>query len=247
MRKTTIGAVAGTALACGLAVTLLASGTGSATAQKSADTGSLPSAAAAYKVTPKPAAKPAPKPAPKPAKKVTPKPKPAPKLPPIPVLVPAPAKATLSPDPSSTACRANPTTAFCSPDSVRYVVAGTVKANHDAWLPVLKKWGITNVQDTCVVKSDTSAQQCVVLATHGDKKITTFFKVFYDAKYAPDAVKAQTDAIHAKAMDDVQKATTTDQQAKILNAANAKIAAIEKAADAYNAAHPKASVNVVVD
>jgi hypothetical protein len=48
-------------------------------------------------------------------------------------------------------------------------------------------------------------------------------------------------------MTEVQKAKTVAQQGQILAAANAKIADLEKAAASYNAAHPKATVNVVVD
>lgn len=166
---------------------------------------------------------------------------------PVPLLVPAPAKMKLSPDPNSPACRKAPSTTFCSPDSVRYVVTGTTRTAHARWLPVLKKWGITNVNDICVSAPQTAGQQCAILANHGSKRVTVFFKTAYDKKYAPARVDALTDAIHAKAMADVAKATSVQRQAVILSTARAKITALQKAAADYNRKHPFAVVNVIVD
>jgi hypothetical protein len=233
VRKRILGAASGVAFTAGLAATLLTTGMTSAspTAQPIGTSGSAVHkvVAAAVKLAPKP------------------KPKPAPKLPPIPLPVPAPPSTTLSPDPSSTACRSNPSTAFCSPDSVRYLVTGTTLAAHNKWLPVLKKWGATSVLDTCVSAPKTAGQQCLTQVSHAGKRVTVFFKVAYDTKYAPDTIKTQADTIHSKAIADVQKAKTVAQQGQILAAANARIAGLERAAAVYNAGHPKATVNVVVD
>jgi hypothetical protein len=159
--------------------------------------------------------------------------------------VPAPTKLVPSPDPNSQACRLKPTTLFCSTSSVRYLVAGTTLSAHDKWKPVLTKWGLTDITDTCVKTSATADTVCAIQGTHGSLSVAVLFKAVYDGQYAPAAVKAQTTAIHAKAIADALKAKTPAAQAKILQAANNKIAALEKAADAYNASHPKSSVNVV--
>jgi len=164
------------------------------------------------------------------------------------VTLPAPAPAGLvpSPDPRSAACKAAPTQPFCSADSVRYLLNVTTTAAHATWLPVLAKWGLTSVTDTCTVPSAATGEVCAVQAVHGTSDVTVVFKKTYDAAYAPAAVKKQTDAIHVKAMADVAKATTPAQQAQILATATAKITALQKAAAAYVAKHPHTTVNVVV-
>jgi hypothetical protein len=234
MSKLTIGVMSGVVLAAAVAVPALASaGSSSSRTAQQATVTSAPAAArvTAAAVTTKASTT---------TKKVT--------LAPVVLPVPAPTKVTPSPDPASTACRTNPTANFCGVKSVRYIVKGTTLAAHDKWLPVLTKWGVTGVTDTCTtpVAKAQGTDLCVVRANHGTTSVTVLFKTVFDAKYSPAAVQAQSDAIHAKAMVDVSKATTAAAQAKILDAANKKIAALEAAADKYNAAHPNASVNVVV-
>jgi hypothetical protein len=256
VRKTILGAASGVVVAGGLAAMLLGAGTSSAAPAPHLTGGTQGGDAGAVqqvllvggRVTPHAVTKPRvkPKPKPKPRPKAKPKPKPKPKVPPIKLPVPAPPKVVLSPDPNSALCRTTPSTTFCAPNSVRYVLAGTTLAAHAKWLPVLTKWGITDVSDTCVSAPMTASTLCAIQGSHGDQHVTAFFKAVYETRYAPDTVKAQAAAIHAKAMDAAMAAKTVAQQAQILAAANAKITALQKAAEAYNRAHPKTTVNVVL-
>jgi hypothetical protein len=162
--------------------------------------------------------------------------------------VPAPTKQTPSPDPNSKACKASPTTPYCDVDSVRYLLKGTPITAHNLWLPVLTKWGVTGVTDTCVtpLAKTQGTDMCVVRATHGSSSVTLLFKTVFDARYAPAAVQKQSDAIMKKALAAAAKATTPAAKAKILDAANAQVTKLQAAADAFNAKNPNTSVNVVV-
>jgi len=233
MSKLTLGIATGVAIAIAAAVPALASTDAPATVATGAAT-AQPRASVAAAVT----TKAAPKPATSTTAKVT--------VAPVTLPAPAPAGLVPSPDPRSAACKAAPTQAFCSAGSVRYLLNVTTAAAHTSWVPVLAKWGLTSVTDTCTAPSAATGDVCAIQATHGTSDVTVVFKKTYDAAYTPAAVKKQTDAVHVKAMADVAKARTTAQQAQILATATAKITALQKAADAYVAKHPHTTVNVVV-
>jgi hypothetical protein len=169
------------------------------------------------------------------------------KAPPLVLPVPAPKTATLSPDPNSAACRANPATPGCGVNSVRYVVKGTTQSAHSLWLPVLTTWGLTSDLDTCIDRPVQAGILCLLEGVHSGTKVTLLFKAIYDGQYSPANVKVQTDAIHAKAMAAVQKLTSAPEKAKILQAAAAKIVALQTKANDWNAAHPMTSINVMAE
>jgi hypothetical protein len=161
--------------------------------------------------------------------------------------VPAPKAAKLNPDPNSALCRVNPATPYCGVDSVRYAVKGSTLSAHDLWMPVLTKWGLTSDVDSCIDKPAQAGILCLVQGVRSDTKVTVLFKAAFEGQYSPANVKMQTDAIHAKAMVDIQKVTAVPAKAKILEASAARIAAIKSKADDWNTAHPMSSVNVLVE
>jgi len=231
MSKITIGVMTGVVLTAAVAVPSLASSmSSSASPQPSASATGAPKAAARAASTTKAPTKTT-------TKAVT-----------VALPVPAPTKQTPNPDPNSTPCKTTPTTPGCDVDSVRYLLKGTPIAAHNLWLPVVTKWGVTGVTDTCVT-AQAKAQgtdMCVVRATHGSSMVTLLFKTVFEDKYSPAGVQRQSDAIMAKALVAAGKATTPAAKAKILDAANAQVDKLQKAADAYNAKNPRTSVNVVV-
>jgi hypothetical protein len=235
--KITWGVMAGLALAAVAAVPLANAGAGTPSPQATVNTAAV-AAPAAAPITAAAATTTAPKTTTKPVVTV-----------PVVLPVPAPTKVTPSPDPRSAACKANPTALYCGVNSVRYIVSGTTLAAHTKWLPVVTKWGVTGLTDTC---ADQTAQEaattgfCVVRGTHGSAKVTLLFKAIFSGPYAPANVDLQIAKIHEKALADTAKATTVTAKAKIMQAAAARAAAIQKTADAYNAAHPATSVNVAV-
>jgi hypothetical protein len=101
--------------------------------------------------------------------------------------------------------------------------------------------------DTCIDKSAQTGILCLVQGVHSSTKVTLLFKAIYDGRYSPATVKTQTDAIHAKAMVDIQKVTSVPERAKILQAAAAKILALQTKANDWNAAHPMTSINVIAE
>lgn len=239
MSKVTIGVVSGVVLAAAVAVPSLAA-TPSSGEQKVASTSAATSTArvtaAAVTTTVK---------APTTTKTTTAKVT----TPVVKVVLPVPAPAAVvpNPDPRVKPCLTDTTQPYCSPNSVRYFFKGTTVAAHNYWMPTLTKWGVTNVTDTCTtaqVKAQ-GTSMCVLRGDHGSSSITLMFKSVFDDRYSPATVDKQSDAIHAKAMIAVAKATTPAAQAKILQTANAQIAKLQATADAYNAKNPRTSVNVV--
>jgi hypothetical protein len=237
MSKLTMGVVAGITLAVAAAVPSLAS-SGSPGAVASPVTAATPAAA---KVASAASAKMS-------AKSVTPPAAAAKKLAALvaALRVPAPAKQVPSPLPGSDACKAAPQTPYCDPDSVRYLTTLTTLKARAVWLPVATKWGMKVAQDTCIKQPKTAGQMCVVQGTKGSQAVTLLFKAYYTGQYAPDQVEAKTTAINADALKAASAATSSDAKLKIMKAAKAKIAALEKAAAAWNTAHPQATVNVVL-
>ncbi|HST80414.1 MAG TPA: hypothetical protein VLL08_01595 [Kineosporiaceae bacterium] len=222
MSKITAGLVAGVVLTCGATLTVLAiSGNGSLTQNSASNARSVGAARAATPV-------------------VT-----ATKAPALVLPVPAPKGLTANPNPSSVVCRTQPATPNCAVNSVRYVVKGTTQSAHSLWMPVLTEWGMTSDRDSCLDQPAQADILCIVQGVHAEAKVTVLFKAFYVGQYAPATVKIQTDVIRAKAMTNYRRAKTTTAQAKILQAAAAKIAALETKADDWNAAHPSSTVNVL--
>jgi len=237
MSKLTIGVLAGAALASAAVLAPLVAGNGPTSdialnaAAAASPTGSAGRLVAQATSTPKTT--------------TTAKPTTA-KVPVIVLPVPAPTKATPNPDPRSASCLKDPTIPYCASSSVRYLVKGSIATAHTQWLATLTKWGLAAVDDGCTDPGATATTFCVTRATHGSLKLTLLFKQTFDGQYSPKNVAVQTDAIHVKAMADAEKAKTVALKANILQAANAKIAALQAKADAWNAKNPQSSVIVAV-
>jgi len=234
MSKLTIGLLAGAALASAAVLAPMA-GSAAGTHDFALNAAATVPAAAAASTT----AKTTPTPTPSPLKSLA-------RTTPI-LSVPAPAKNAPNPDPKSAACLKAPMTPYCSGNSERYLVKGTTITAHNLWLPVLKKWGLTSVDDGCTDPANQSADSfCVVRADHGQYGVTVLFKQFFDGQYSPQNVTVQSNAIHLKAMADASKATSVSAKATIIQNANTRIDQLQAKADAWNKAHPQTSIVVAL-
>ncbi len=142
-------------------------------------------------------------------------------------------------------CTPSTRTGTCQ-NTAGYLVPQSMLAAHARWAPLLRAWGLTAVRDTCPSGMAVNSGFCTLRGKHAGKAASVFFKAVYSSLYSPARVAQQVTAIESQAAAQIARTDNPSARAAIANAAAARVDALRATARAWNLAHPRTSVTVII-